>query len=73
MLSAPLLRQVLADAAVDELDLSGISFVDASGLRVLVEARDAPDGRRLRLLAPASAVMRILALGGELDTFAVWP
>ena len=72
VLSATLLGRLLADPAVDELDVAGISFIDAAGLTVLVAARD--DARRtdLRLLAPAPAVLRILELAGEVDSFTVW-
>jgi anti-anti-sigma factor len=45
------------------LDLSGVSFLDASGLRVLIEAKRTL-GERLTLLPGAPAVQRLFALTG---------
>lgn len=55
------------------LDGSGISFLDSSGLRVLLQAgkRASTDGAIFRLVAPQAAVQRVLELagtGGHLDT-----
>ena len=71
--TAPRLGALLADPAVVEIDLAGVSFIDASGLTVLVAARDARRRERLRLVMPSSAVTRILELSGEVGAFAVWP
>ncbi|MET0578256.1 MAG: STAS domain-containing protein [Ilumatobacteraceae bacterium] len=73
VVGAPLVAGLLADRAIEELDVSGVSFVDAAGLAPLLAARDArPDGG-LRLVTPSTAVTRILELSGEVDAFAVWP
>jgi anti-sigma B factor antagonist len=48
------------------LDLSELSFIDSTGLSILVEyhARTRAAGGRLILLAPRSAVVRILDITG---------
>ncbi len=48
------------------LDLSGTTFLDSSGLRVLLSAhrRLTACGRRLVLRAPSTAVWRILEISG---------
>ena len=50
-----------ASAAVIVLDLSGLSFIDACGLRVLLEAKHAL-GDRLALLPGPPSVQRLFAL-----------
>ena len=53
------------DPPVDTLDLAGVSFIDSSGLRVLVEAtRPVDRGARLVLRVPA-AVQRLLEISGS--------
>ena len=71
--TAPQLADLLSDPTVDELDLSGVSFIDASGLTVLVAARDARGPEHLLLVTPSTAVSRILELTDELRAFTVWP
>jgi anti-anti-sigma factor len=45
------------------LDFSGVSFMDSSGLRVLLEAaRNRSGGGRLVILHPASQVQRVLEI-----------
>jgi anti-anti-sigma factor len=48
------------------LDLGGITFVDSSGLRVLVvlDGRLRDDGRKLVIRAPSAAVSRVLKIAG---------
>jgi anti-anti-sigma factor len=48
------------------LDLSGLTFMDSSGLRLLLLAnlRSRADGHRLGLRAPPHFVRRVLALTG---------
>jgi anti-sigma B factor antagonist len=60
------------DAPVLRVDLSGVSFLDSSGLQVLLAAhkRARDGGRRLVLVAPSPTVRRlfeITGLDGELD------
>lgn len=70
--TAPLLRAVL-DTVVRrrpvrvDVDLSGTSFLDASGLAVLTAVRHRLASRRvaLVLLDPSPAVGRVLALFGD--------
>jgi anti-anti-sigma factor len=60
----------LLDREVDErgdisLDLSELTFIDSSGIRVLIHAMDRLTGRgRLLLLSPTSAVRQTLSLMG---------
>ena len=70
---APLVAGLLTDLAIEELDVAGLSFVDAAGLAPLLAARDARPVGGLRLVTPSTAVTRILELSGEVDAFAVWP
>jgi anti-anti-sigma factor len=60
------------DCAVLVLDLAGLSFIDSSGLNLLVTIkRDVSDaGAGLLLRAPQTTVRRVLELSG-LDTFFV--
>jgi anti-anti-sigma factor len=60
------LEPLLLPQAVVVLDGSEISFLDSSGLRVLLQAgkRAASDGASFRLVAPQPAVQRVLELAG---------
>lgn len=60
------LETVLLSRNLVVLDGSGISFLDSSGLRVLLQAgkRAAADGVSFRLVAPQPAVQRVLELAG---------
>lgn len=51
------------------VDLAGVTFIDSSGLRVLVEAhhRSSESGRRLALRSPSPAVVRLLEISGLAD------
>lgn len=50
------------------LDLSALTFIDSSGIRVLLRAMDRLDGRgRLVLISPTSSVRHVLALMGLED------
>ncbi|MDQ3468639.1 MAG: STAS domain-containing protein [Actinomycetota bacterium] len=65
--TAPLLAARLAERTpVTVLDLSGVSFLDSSGLRVLVEAHQerADDGGSLRLRTPSAPVQHLLEISG---------
>jgi len=52
------------DSGVVELDLGGVSFMDSTGLRGLLAARQRANaaGRELRVVAAAPAVRRVLEL-----------
>lgn len=57
-------------------DLSAVTFVDSSALRWLLNVQERADqtGGRLRLVAPDSgSLLRLLALTGLADRFAVFP
>ena len=60
------------DGAV-ELDLSGVEFVDSSGLRALIEAhqRFEANGASLTLVRPSPAVVRLFEISGVGDYFNV--
>ena len=65
--TAPALATAI-DAAGPEvaLDLSGVEFVDSSGLRVLIDAhqRLSEGGGALRLVTPSEPVRRLLEISG---------
>lgn len=71
--TADVLRSSLSDGAqvACELtvDLSAVSFIDSTGLRVLLEADAAArsNGHSLRLAHPSRAVRRILEIAGLLN------
>ena len=55
-----------ADARLAVIDLSGLRFIDASGVHALGEARDvrAASGTTLALVAPQPTVARMFTLTG---------
>ena len=55
------------------LDLSGVGFMDSSGLRVIIELhqRAAAESRRLVLRSPGPAVARLIEISGLGDHFIV--
>jgi anti-sigma B factor antagonist len=57
------------------LDMSGVSFMDSSGLRVLVETHHRADevGRRLVVSAPSTSVRRVLEISGLMGHLDVVP
>ncbi|HEV2060821.1 MAG TPA: STAS domain-containing protein [Solirubrobacteraceae bacterium] len=60
------LRRIEAtDAAVILVDLAGVSFIDSTGIKVLIAAaaRSRGDGR-LVLMRPTPAVLRVLRIAG---------
>ena len=61
-----LLRAEASDAAAIVLDLTRLTFIDSTGIRMLVmaEARTRADGRRLTLRRPPDSVMRVLHIAG---------
>ena len=48
------------------LDMAEVDFIDSSGLRVLIEAHQRAEtaGRRLLLVSPSRAVLRVLQISG---------
>lgn len=63
-----------SDARVILLDLSGLTFIDSTGIRLLVlaDARSRGDGKRLVLRRPPEGIRRVLRITGvdELLPFA---
>lgn len=67
--TAGLLRDVLFPGPPDgdlSIDVSNVTFIDSSGLSVVLEAHQAfeRDGRRLVLIAPSRPVARVIAVSG---------
>lgn len=63
-----------ATAAKDVvLDMSGVTFLDSSGLRVLVTANErlSATGGRLVIRRPSPSVMRVLEITGLLSTISI--
>jgi anti-anti-sigma factor len=64
------LTLVIAAGAGDlDLDLSDVTFLDCSGLAVLLAARQDLQGKQHRLIVrnPSKPVLRLLELSGVLD------
>lgn len=66
---AALRRAEATDAEEIVVDLSGLSFMDASGLRWLLEAevRSRQDGDRLNIIRGRESVQRVFRLTGTAD------
>ncbi len=66
--TAPRLAEILADLPDADvvLHFGGVTFMDSSGLRVLVEAttRDVGTPRALIISNPSAAVRRVVAISG---------
>jgi stage II sporulation protein AA (anti-sigma F factor antagonist) len=71
--TGPVLSEALAAGGDVTLDLSGVSFVDSSALRILVQAQQerAAQGARLQLQAPSDVVRRLLDVSGLSELFAI--
>ena len=70
--SAGLLEETVANAAMAEaviLDMSGVSFIDSSGLRALVGLKSSLEGSgsSMRIADPSDAVRRIIEMTGLAD------
>ena len=66
------LREVLAAGpAAVALDLSGVTFIDSTGIQVLMGARAdaATTGTEVRIAKTSAPVQRVLHLTGLLETF----
>jgi anti-anti-sigma factor len=59
-------RAESSDAGRIIVDLSGLQFIDSTGIRLLLqaEARSRADGSRLFFMRPSSGVARVLRLCG---------
>jgi len=66
---------IAAGCADLRVDLSGVTFIDASGLGLLVRLRRgaAEHGGRLEIVAASACVHRLCALLGLTDAFALGP
>ena len=62
-------RAERSDAAEIVLDLGGLTFIDSTGIRMVLhaDARSRADGNRLRLLAGRDRVHKLFALCGLVD------
>ena len=59
-----LVRRLSAPPAVQVIDLSGVTFIDASGVRALVDVTVCDGSNRRLLRAPSRAVVRICEITG---------
>ena len=66
LLERALLEVERADGAIIVLDLSGLSFIDSTGLRLLLDVNERCGGAadRLRVIAGSPAVERLLDIVG---------
>lgn len=76
--TAPQVRDALLPAViVDDVraDFSGVTFIDSSGLRVVLDVHQMlqRDGRRLVLVHPSTPVARVVRLAGLTDILHVEP
>lgn len=75
VLDEELRRAEETDAAELVLDLSGLRFVDSTGIRLILGAhtRASRDGRRFKIVEGNAAVQRILRLTGLADKLNIVP
>lgn len=75
--TAPALAEAMADLPAGDVtvDVAGITFMDSSGLRVLVEvsSRVRHAGGALILRHPAAAVRRVVEISGLQDHLTLRP
>lgn len=66
--TAPEISEAVAQSPLEsiEIDLSGVEFVDSSGLRTLIEAhqRFESNGGSLTLVRPSAVVSRLFEISG---------
>jgi anti-sigma B factor antagonist len=68
LLDEALVRAQSKDATMIVVDLQAVSFIDSSGLHVLVRHASAEESRhRLRLTKGSTQVQRLFRLSGALD------
>lgn len=73
-LTAAGLAALVGPAQVElQLDLSGVSFIDSSGIAALVQLKNAAAerGHRLVLINPAPRVVEVLELTGLAEVFQI--
>ena len=80
MYSSPELRQTLQRLTSEKrrtivLDLSGVDFMDSSGIATLVQTmkESRPFGGEIRLASPGGNVMRVLKLSNLTTLFRIFP
>ena len=78
IVTAGRMRLAVIDAFVDsdvvELDLSGVTFMDSTGLNALIGLLGRiEDGQRLTITKASSQVRRVLDVVGALELFGVPP
>lgn len=66
-------EQLAAGRTEIVLDLSGLQFVDSSGLRSLVLARGSDGNGRVVLRSPSTPVLRLLDITGLTEVFVIEP
>jgi anti-anti-sigma factor len=77
MSSVAALRRELDAARVEAvtvvLDLSGVTFIDSSGLHLLLRASDSSAGsdRGFSMVRPSKSVLRLIELSGTADVLTV--
>jgi anti-sigma B factor antagonist len=75
--SAPALRQQLTELLTSDgdvvVDLSGLTFMDSSGISVLIVAhkRARNQGRKMTLRHPGGPVAKVLAISGTDQVFSI--
>lgn len=72
--TAPTLSAAIdAAGSAVRVDMSGVEFVDSSGLRVLIDAhqRLADAGRSFTIASPSASVRRLFDISGVLDYLTV--
>jgi len=66
--TAPLLSEAIASIEDGDvrLDMAAVTFVDSSGLRVLIEAHRSAeaDGRMVEICRPSQSLRRLLEISG---------
>ena len=65
------LKEALASDRATVIDMAGVSFIDVTGLRVLIDAAESLDGQAPLTLANAPLAARLLALLGLKDKLAI--
>jgi anti-sigma B factor antagonist len=77
--SVPALRQQLTELLASDgdvvVDLSGLTFMDSSGISVLIVAhkRARSQGRKMTLRRPGGTVAKVLAISGTDQVFSIEP
>ena len=59
-----LARRLSAPPAVQVIDLSAVTFIDAGGLRALIDATEQAGANRRRLQSPSRPVVRLCEITG---------